>query len=627
MKATKPFSLLTDFDIYLFRKGEHTRLYLKFGSHPLEVEGQKGTYFAVWAPNADYVAVIGDFNSWDRGKNPLLKREDGSGIWEGFIPDVEKGMLYKYFIAKGSWWAEKGDPFALHWEVPPKTASVVWELNFRWEDDKWMEERHRFNNINSPWCIYEVHIGSWKKGLTYREFADEMVEYIKEIGFTHLELLPVMEHPFYGSWGYQITGYFAPTSRYGTPEDFMYLVNKLHKNNIGIILDWVPSHFPTDLHGLAYFDGTHLYEYPDWRKGWHPDWNSFVFDYGKPEVRSFLLSSAHFWADVYHVDALRVDAVASMLYLDYSRKEGEWIPNIYGGKENLEAIEFIKKLNESLYGDFPHIQTIAEESTAWPMVTRPVYTGGLGFGFKWNMGWMHDTLFYFSKDPIYRKYHHNDITFSIWYAFSENFILPLSHDEVVHGKGSLINKMPGDYWQKFANLRALLAYMWAHPGKKLLFMGGEIGQFDEWNHESSIQWNLLDYESHRGIQRLIKDLNRTLRENPPLYELDCSYDGFEWIDFHDWEKSIISFIRKDNKGNKILVVCNFTPVPRYNYRVGVPEGGFWKEILNTDAREYWGSGMGNMGGKEAEPLPFHGRSHSLELVLPPLAVIYMKKEK
>lgn len=619
------FSLITDYDVYLFLEGTHTKLYEKLGSHLVEVSGKRGVYFAVWAPSARYVSVIGDWNGWDRGRNPMRKREDPSGIWEVFVPEVGKGSLYKYFISSENFEGDKGDPFAFFWETPPGTASIVWNLEYLWKDEEWRKDRSYKNSLNAPWSIYEVHAGSWRKGLSYVELAHELAEYVKEIGFTHVELLPITEHPFYGSWGYQSVGYFAPTSRYGTPQDFMYLVDYLHRNRIGVILDWVPSHFPTDHHGLAYFDGTHLYEYEDWRKGWHPDWNSFIFDYGKPQVRSFLLSSARFWLEKYHVDALRLDAVSSMLYLDYSRKEGEWVPNRYGGRENLEAIEFLRRLNESVYRDFPDVQTIAEESTAWPMVTRPTYIGGLGFGMKWNMGWMNDTLFYFSKDPIYRKYHHSVLTFSLWYAFSENFILPLSHDEVVHGKGSLINKMPGDYWQKFANLRALLAYMWAHPGKKLLFMGGEFAQWEEWNHEKSLDWALLNFDSHRGVQRLVKDLNRVMKENPALYELDFSPEGFEWIDFSDWEKSVVSFLRKSKEGkNVVLVVANFTPVPRYDYRIGVPKGGFWEEIINTDAKEYWGSGMGNLGGKEAEKIPFHGRGYSLSLTLPPLSVLYLR---
>ncbi len=626
----KKFSLISDYDIYLFKEGSHTKLYEKLGSHVIKIGKKTYTFFAVWAPNAEYISVIGDFNGWDKGASPMFKREDGSGIWELLVEGDLTGTKYKYFIKNGNYENEKRDPFAFFCEQPPGNASIVWNLNYDWGDEVFLKNRKRINSLNAPFSIYEVHLGSWRRVpeegnrfLTYRELAEYLPKYVKEMGFTHVEFLPVMEHPFYGSWGYQITGYFAPTSRYGTPQDFMYLIDKLHREGIGVILDWVPSHFPTDGHGLAFFDGTHLYEYEDWRKRWHPDWKSFVFDYGKPEVRSFLLSSAHFWLDKYHADGLRVDAVASMLYLDYSRTE--WVPNIYGGKENLEAIEFIKKLNESVYRDFPDVQTIAEESTAWPMVSRPTYMGGLGFGMKWNMGWMNDTLFYFSKDPIYRKYHHDILTFNVWYAFSENFVLPLSHDEVVHGKGSLINKMPGDVWQKFANLRALFGYMWAHPGKKLLFMGGEFAQWREWNHDRSLDWHLLAYPSHSGIRKLIKDLNRIYRTEKALYETDFSPEGFEWVDFHDWEKSIISFLRKDKSGREtILVVCNFTPVPRFNYRVGVPKGGFWKEILNTDAKEYWGSGMGNLGGKKAERIPWHGREYSLSLTLPPLSVLYFK---
>ncbi len=618
--------MITDYDIYLFKEGSHCRLYEKLGAHPLE----GSVYFAVWAPNARYVSVVGSFNSWDRGANPLKLREDGSGIWEGFVEKARVGDLYKYFIvSKSGYEAEKADPFGFFFEVSPKTASIVWDLSYQWKDQKWMKERHKKNALDSPWLIYEVHLGSWKKkgweSLSYRELAEELVEYIKEMGFTHVEFLPVMEHPFYGSWGYQITGYFAPTSRYGTPQDFMYLIDRLHQEGIGVILDWVPSHFPTDGHALAYFDGTHLYEYEDFRKRYHPDWNSYIFDYSKPEVRSFLLSSAHFWLGIYHADGIRVDAVASMLYLDYSRKPGEWVPNIYGGKENLEAIEFIRKLNECLYRDFPDIQTIAEESTAWPMVTKPTYLGGLGFGMKWNMGWMHDTLFYFSKDPIHRKYHQDKLTFSLWYAFSENFVLVLSHDEVVHGKGSLINKMPKDWWQKFANLRLLLTYMYAHPGKKLLFMGGEFGQWDEWNHDRGLDWFLLEHPTHRGVQKLVRDLNRVVKENPALYELDFSHEGFEWIDFSDTDQSVISFLRKDRSGKNILLsVFNFTPVPRYNYRIGVPYRGFWKKIINSDALEYGGSGHGDTEGVHTEDVPFHGRPYSICLTLPPLAGLYFK---
>lgn len=626
------FSLFSDYDMWLFREGSHTRLYEKLGAHVID----DGVYFSVWAPNATYVSVIGDFNGWNKGAHPLRKNE--VGIWEGFIKGVKVGTKYKYYVEREGlhfkYCQDKADPFGFFFEVPPRTASVVWSLDYRWGDGEWMSRRKHKQSLQSPVSIYEVHIGSWRRVpeegnrfLTYREVAHYLVDYVKYMGFTHVEFLPVMEHPFYGSWGYQITGYFAPTSRYGTPQDFMYLVDVLHQSDIGVIIDWVPAHFPSDAHALAFFDGTHLYEYDDPRKGWHPDWGSFIFDYSKGEVRSFLLSSAHFWFEKYHVDGIRVDAVASMLYLDYSRKEGEWVPNIYGGKENLEAIEFIKKLNESLYKDFDGIQTIAEESTAWPMVSRPTYVGGLGFGMKWNMGWMHDTLFFFSKDPIYRKYHMNAITFSIWYAFSENFVLPLSHDEVVHGKGSLISKMPGDNWQKFANLRLLYAYMWTHPGKKLIFMGGEIGQFREWNHTESLDWHLLEYSEHKGLQLLLRDLNRIYKDHRALYETDFSPEGFEWVDFSDSSQTVISYLRKSKDGREILlVVCNFTPVPRYNYRIGVPRKGFWREILNTDSHYYGGSGMGNFGGVFSEDVGYHGRNCSLSLTLPPLAALVLRYE-
>ncbi len=618
--------MITDYDVYLFREGAHCRLYDKLGAHPLN----GGVYFAVWAPNAVYLSVIGGFNHWDRGKNPMKRREDGSGIWEAFVPEAKAGDLYKYFIvSKTGYEAEKTDPFGFFFEVPPKTASIVWDMDYTWNDRGWIEKRHTENSLSSPWLIYEVHLGSWKKrgweSLSYRELAYELVDYVKHMGFTHVEFLPIMEHPFYGSWGYQTTGYFAPTSRYGKPQDFMYLVDRLHQEGIGVVLDWVPSHFPTDGHALVYFDGTHLYEYEDHRKRHHPDWNSYIFDYSKPEVRSFLLSSAHFWFEKYHIDAVRVDAVASMLYLDYSRKDGQWTPNVYGGRENLEAIDFIRKLNECIYRDFPHVQTIAEESTAWPMVTRPTYLGGLGFGMKWNMGWMHDTLYYFSKDPIHRKYHHDSLTFSMWYAFSENFLLPLSHDEVVHGKGSLISKMPKDWWQKFANLRLLFTYMYAHPGKKLLFMGGEFGQWEEWNHDRGLDWFLLDWDTHRGVQNLVRDLNGMVKENPALYEIDFSWEGFEWIDFSDYEQSVISFLRK-SRDNLILCVFNFTPVPRENYRIGVPKKGFWKRIINSDAKVYGGSGFGDAEGVYAEDFPFHGRPYSVLLTLPPLAGVYLRYE-
>jgi 1,4-alpha-glucan branching enzyme len=629
-------SFLTDHDIYLFKEGSHAKLYDKLGAHLTTVDGVEGACFAVWAPNADRVSVIGDLNGWNPDSHPLNVRWDGSGIWEGFIPGVEKGAAYKYHLKSGrnNYRVDKGDPFAVRWEMPPKTASTVWELSYEWGDEEWMKNRHTANALNAPFSIYEVHLGSWRRvpedgnrSLNYRELAHQLVDYVKEMGFTHVEFLPVMEHPFFGSWGYQTVGYFAPSSRYGAPQDFMYLIDRLHQNGIGVILDWVPSHFPSDEHGLVYFDGTHVYEHADPRKGFHPDWNSYIFNYGRHEVRAYLLSSALFWLEKYHVDGLRVDAVASMLYLDYSRKEGEWIPNEFGGRENIEAITLLKKFNESVYRDHPGVQTIAEESTAWPMVSRPVYVGGLGFGMKWNMGWMHDTLEYFSKDPIHRKYHHNQLTFSIWYAFSENFLLSLSHDEVVHGKGSLLGKMPGDYWQKFANLRALYGYLYGHPGKKLLFMGGELGQWNEWNHDQSLDWHLLQYPMHQGLQWWARDLNHFYKSEPALYELDFALEGFEWIDFHDWESSIISFIRKGkHTGNVILVVCNLTPIPRHNYRVGVPRGGYWREVLNSDARTYGGSGQGNMGGVEATPIPSHGRYYSLSLTLPPLGVLFFKSE-
>jgi len=628
------YSLITDYDVYLFKSGKHYRLYEKLGSHVLEVNGEKGVYFAVWAPNAKSVSVIGDFNEWNPEKHLLFKRED-TGIWEGFIPGIKIGERYKYKIKSGNYEIDKADPFAFYNEEPPKTASIVWDLSYDWKDHNWMKNRFQKISLGAPIAIYEVHLGSWRRKkeennrwLTYLELAKELPKYVKELGFTHVEFLPVMEHPFYGSWGYQITGYFSPTSRYGKPQDFMHLIEELHKNDIGVILDWVPSHFATDGHGLAYFDGTYLYEYEDWRKRYHPDWNSYIFDYGKNEVRAFLISSALFWLDKYHADGLRIDAVASMLYLDYSRKHGEWVPNIYGGKENLEAISFIRELNEAVYKYYPDVQTIAEESTAWPMVSWPVYAGGLGFGMKWNMGWMHDILEYMSKDPIYRKYHHNMLTFSIWYAFSENFLLPLSHDEVVHGKRSLLYKMPGDEWQKFANLRLLYAYMYAHPGKKLLFMGNEFAQRSEWNHDAELEWHLIEDKFHSGMQRLVKDLNEIYKKERALHETDFKREGFEWIDFSDWEKSIISFIRKSLDGEEIiLVICNFTPVPREKYKIGVPRLGFWKEILNTDAEVYGGSGWGNFGGIKASEEPFHNRPYSINVSLPPLGCLYFKYSK
>jgi 1,4-alpha-glucan branching enzyme len=626
-------SMLSDDDLFLFNEGSHYRLYEKLGAHPMTVDEVDGTYFAVWAPNARQVSVIGEFNNWDKSSHKLYPKGQ-SGIWEGFIPGVTKGELYKYYLVshQRGYRVEKADPFAFHTEIPPKTASVAWELDYSWKDQAWMNKRHAHNALDAPISIYEVHVGSWQRMpeegnryLSYRELAPRLAEYIKQLGFTHVEFLPIMEHPFYGSWGYQFTGYFAPTSRYGTPQDFMYLVDYLHQHDIGVILDWVPSHFPNDEHGLGYFDGTHLYEHGDPRQGIHPEWNSFIFNYGRDEVRSFLLSSALFWLDKYHVDGLRVDAVASMLYLDYGRKAGEWIPNKYGGRENLEATAFLRRFNEVVYQESPGVQTIAEESTSWPMVSRPTYLGGLGFGLKWDMGWMHDTLEYMTKDPIYRKYHHNNLTFRLIYAFFENFILPLSHDEVVHGKGSLLGKMPGDDWQKFANLRLLFGYMYAQPGKKLLFMGGELGQWREWAHDESLEWHLLEYPPHSGLKHWVEDLNRFYRGQPALYELDFEQAGFEWIDCNDVEHSVVSLTRRGRSPDDFLVaVCNFTPTTHPNYRIGVPQPGFWKELLNSDAREYGGSGQGNLGGKEAAPIPLHRRPYSLTINLPPLAAVFFK---
>ncbi|HUO17594.1 MAG TPA: 1,4-alpha-glucan branching protein GlgB [Verrucomicrobiae bacterium] len=629
---TEP-QLLSDHDLYLYNEGSHYRIYDKMGAHPASHEGRAGTIFSVWAPNARSVSVVGSFNAWDPKKHYLNPRAS-SGIWEGFIPGAEKGALYKYHIESQhhGYRIDKTDPVGFLCEKPPRTASVVWDLEYQWKDQEWMQKRAERNSLRAPQSIYEVHLGSWmrvpeehSRPLTYRETAPRLAEYVGQMGFTHVEFLPVMEHPFYGSWGYQTTGYFAPTSRYGAPQDFMYLVDYLHQHGIGVILDWVPSHFPSDGHGLAYFDGTHLYEHADSRQGFHPDWKTHIFNYGRAEVRSFLMSSAMFWFDRYHVDGLRVDAVASMLYLDYSRKQGEWIPNKYGGRENLEAIDFLRRFNQESYKEHPEIQTIAEESTAWPMVSKPVYVGGLGFGEKWDMGWMHDTLKYFQQDPIHRKYHHNQLTFRMLYSWHENFVLPLSHDEVVHGKGSLIGKMPGDEWQKFANLRLLFGYMYAQPGKKLIFMGGEFGQVREWTHDSSLEWHVLQYQVHRGVQAWMEQLNRFYRNEPAMHVFDNDPVGFEWVDVNDNANSTISLIRKsESPRDTILVACNFTPVPRLQYRVGVPHGGYWREMLNSDAREYAGSGMGNMGGVEAEAVPQHGRPFSVKLTLPPLTALFLK---
>jgi 1,4-alpha-glucan branching enzyme len=620
--------LLTERDIYHFREGSYVRAYEKLGAH---ASGAAGTHFAVWAPNASAVSVIGDFNGWVPDEHALRPRADSSGIWEGELAGLGNGALYKYHVRSrlgGS--GEKADPYAFYAEQPPRTASRIWDLGYEWHDEEWLARRGAVNALAAPWSIYEVHLGSWRRvpeegnrSLSYRELAHPLADYVTELGFTHVELLPVMEHPFYGSWGYQVTGYFAPSSRYGTPQDFMYLIDHLHQRGIGVILDWVPSHFPTDAHGLSQFDGTHLYEHADPRQGFHPEWKSSIFNYGRAEVRNFLASNALFWLDVYHVDALRVDAVASMLYLDYGRRAGEWIPNRFGGHENLEAVEFLKQLNLAVYRDYPQAQTIAEESTAWPMVSRPVYLGGLGFGLKWNLGWMHDTLAYFQQDPLHRKYHHSRLTFSLWYAFTENFVLPLSHDEVVHGKGALIGKMPGDEWQQFASLRLLFGYMWSHPGKKLLFMGGEFGQRREWQHDESLEWHVLGYPLHAGVRRWVRDLNRLYRDTPALHELDFTDSGFSWIDCDDADVSVISFLRRSRGGDVALIVCNFTPVPRPHYRVGVPVGGRWQERLNSDAADYGGSGQGNLGALDTQAQGAHGHPQSLSLRLPPLAVLIL----
>jgi len=626
--------LLTAEDMYLFNEGSNYRIYEKMGAHRFEINGERGTCFGVWAPNARAVYVIGSFNGWDHRSHPLKPR-GSSGIWEGFIPGVEKGSLYKFHIESRNHGhqVDKADPVGLFHEKPPRTASIVWDLDYQWHDADWMAQRRQRNSLHAPQSIYEVHIGSWmrvpeehNRPLTYREMAPRLAEYVNRMNFTHVEFLPVMEHPFYGSWGYQTTGYFAPTSRFGQPQDFMYLVDYLHQHNIGVILDWVPSHFPSDAHGLAYFDGTHLFEHDDSRQGFHPDWKTHIFNYGRTEVRSFLMSSAMFWLDKYHIDGLRVDAVASMLYLDYSRKEGEWIPNKFGGRENLEAIDFLRRFNEEAYKEHPEIQTIAEESTSWPMVSKPVYVGGLGFGLKWDMGWMHDTLKYFSHDPIHRQYHHNPLTFHMLSSFHENFVLPLSHDEVVHGKGSLIRKMPGDEWQKFANLRLLYAYMFAQPGKKMLFMGDEFGQVREWSHDLSLEWHVLQYPLHAGIQKWMEQLNLLYRSEAALHWFDNDPAGFEWVDCNDAPMSVVSLLRKGKSpADDVLAAFNFTPVPRLGYHVGVPHAGYWRELLNSDAKEYGGSGMGNLGGVQATDETTHGRPHTLTLTLPPLGAVFLKR--
>ena len=620
-------TLLGEQDVYLFREGSLARAYHRMGCQL----GSDGASFRVWAPNASAVSVVGDWNGWQADDCRLRARDDGSGVWEGHDARVERGQRYKYRIVGPDQHArDKADPYAFYAEAAPATASRAWTLDYQWNDREWMTQRAARNGLRSPMAIYEVHLGSWRRFNgrlpTYREVAQPLADYVLQQGFTHVELLPLTEHPFYGSWGYQTTGYFASTARYGTPQDLMYLIDVLHQHGVGVILDWVPSHFPTDPHGLALFDGTHLYEHADPRQGFHPEWNSAIFNYDRHEVRSFLLSSALFWLDNYHVDGLRVDAVASMLYLDYGRRAGEWIPNIHGGRENLGAVQFLRQLNEAVYRDFPDAQTIAEESTAWPMVSRPTSLGGLGFGMKWNMGWMHDSLAYMNREPVHRKHHHESLKFSLWYAFNENFVLPLSHDEVVHGKGSLINKMPGDLWQQFANLRLLYGYMWAHPGKKLLFMGGEFGQRSEWAHERALEWELLQYPEHAGLARWVRDLNALYRDEPALYEIDFEPAGFQWVDADNGEASVLAFLRRDRNGQPLLVVCNFTPVLRTNYLVGVPVPGRWSERLNSDAGLYGGSGAGNLGTVQSVPVSAHGQYQALTLTLPPLAVLFLQPE-
>ena len=626
-------SLFTDFDINLFKAGKHYRLYEKLGAHLIELDGVKGVYFAVWAPTAHSVSVVGDFNFWKQGDHLLQVRWDSSGIWEGFIPNIEKGTTYKYKIQSNNDGiiTEKADPFAFYCEQPPHTASVIWDLDYKWDDTKWMKSRQEHNGLDKPYSVYEVHLGSWKRHaeenrfLTYLEFAEDLVNYVKETGFTHVEFMPIMEYPYDPSWGYQLVGYFAPTSRFGKPQDFMVLVDKLHQAGIGVILDWVPSHFPDDAHGLGFFDGSNLFEHPDRRKGYHPDWKSLVFNYGRNEVRSFLISNALFWLQYYHADGLRVDAVASMLYLDYSRNDGEWEPNIYGGRENLDTISFLKEFNEAVYSNYEGVQTIAEESTSFSMVSKPTSVGGLGFGMKWMMGWMHDTLEYFQKETVYRKYHQNELTFSMTYTFSENFMLPLSHDEVVYGKKSIAGRMPGDEWQKFANLRLLYGYMFTHPGTKLLFMGCEFGQSAEWNFEGSLDWHLLQYPFHEGIKKLITDLNNLYKSEPALHEKQFSPEGFEWINYSDHQNAVFSFIRKGNKPKEdLIVVCNFTQIVRPNYRIGLPKNGKIKEIFNSDAEIYGGSGVINPDKLTIESSPYDGRDYSIELLLPPLSVNVFK---
>lgn len=629
-------TILSDFDHYLMGEGSHERSYEKMGSHLVEIDGKRGVHFAVWAPNARQVYLMGDFNSWNGESHPLSS--SSSGIWTLFVPQLGENTVYKYRVVSQSGESfEKADPYGFAMELRPKTASVVTDLDrYQWSDDDWMNRRVEQQNLGRPISIYEVHLSSWQKVpddkwgsryLTYRELAEELIPYVVKMGFTHIELLPIAEHPFDASWGYQVLGFYAPTSRFGTPEDLMYFIDQCHQHQLGVILDWVPAHFPKDGAGLNFFDGTHLYAHTDPRQGEHQDWGTMIFNYGRHEVRAFLISNALFWLDKYHFDGLRVDAVASMLYLDYSREEGQWLPNQYGGRENLDAISFLQKMNEVVHGVFPGVLTMAEESTAWPMVSRPTYTGGLGFSLKWNMGWMHDTLGYMSKDPIHRKYHQNDMTFGLLYAFTENFILPLSHDEVVHGKGTLLTRMAGDEWQKFANLRAYYGFMWAHPGKKLLFMGGEFGQWQEWNFNESMEWAALEAPNHKGVQRSVQDLNRLYQSESALYENDFAESGFEWIDASDTDNNVLSFIRKAESSSEFLIiVSNFTPVPWDAYRIGVPKHGNYKEIFNSDSEHYWGSNVGNQGGQATESIPMHGHQQSLSLILPPLATIMLKLE-
>ncbi|MBN1907277.1 MAG: 1,4-alpha-glucan branching protein GlgB [Deltaproteobacteria bacterium] len=626
--------IISEFDMYLYGQGNHFNIYDKLGAHIITHQGVKGTLFAVWAPSAKRVSVIGDFNQWD-GRRHMMRNRGSSGIWELFVPHLGQDLLYKFEIRTSEdVLLTKADPFAFRFEERPKTAAVVHDLEcYTWNDESWMTERRNKNPLDKPMSIYEVHLGSWRRRpeeenrwLTYREATEELIPYVKSMGYDHIELLPVSEHPFDGSWGYQVTGYYAVTSRFGRPEEFMAFVDRCHCEGIGVILDWVPAHFPKDSYALEFFDGTHLYEHEDPRQGIHKDWDTLIFNYGRNEVKNFLVANALFWLEKYHIDGLRVDAVASMLYLDYSRNEGEWVPNKYGGRENLDAIEFIKTLNKKIYELFPGVVTIAEESTAWPGVTLPVHLGGLGFMFKWNMGWMHDMLTFISKDPVHRKYHMESLTFALLYAFHENFILPISHDEVVHGKASLISKMPGDDWQKFANLRLLLGYMYGEPGKKMLFMGSEIGQWREWDHDQSLEWHLLQYENHQKILDFVRELNRVYHQEPAMHEVDFSFEGFEWIDFRDAESSVVSFLRRDKKGGILLFVFNFTPSPRENYRIGAPVNGFYREIMNSDSRNFGGSDIGLKGGILSDNVEWHGRPFSLNLTIPPLAMLILKPE-